>query len=98
MTGAKLAELSTSHANPVARFLLRRATRMARWHESCLTRRANGVVRLQRILYCEALRKGRSLQFGPKTMKILNYPSSGSYQNLTFSRNRSGQYVRGRAI
>lgn len=31
-------------------------------------------------------------------MKILNYPSSGSYQNLTFSRNRFGQYVRGRAI
>jgi hypothetical protein len=31
-------------------------------------------------------------------MKILNYPSSGSYQNVTFSRNRNGQYVRGRAI
>lgn len=31
-------------------------------------------------------------------MKILGYPSSGSYQNLTFSRNRFGQYVRGRAI
>jgi len=31
-------------------------------------------------------------------MKILNYPSSGSYQSLTFSRNRNGQYVRTRAI
>lgn len=31
-------------------------------------------------------------------MKILNYPSSGSYQNLTFSRNRYGQYTRSRAI
>lgn len=31
-------------------------------------------------------------------MKILNYPSSGSYQSLTFSRNRFGQYVRTRAI
>lgn len=31
-------------------------------------------------------------------MKILNYPSSGSVQNLTFSRNRFGQYVRGRSI
>jgi hypothetical protein len=31
-------------------------------------------------------------------MKILNYPSSGSYQGLTFSRNRNGQYVRNRAI
>lgn len=31
-------------------------------------------------------------------MKLLNYPSSGSYQNLTFSRNRFGQYVRGRSI
>jgi hypothetical protein len=31
-------------------------------------------------------------------MKIQNYPSSGSYQNLTFSRNRFGQYVRGRSI
>lgn len=31
-------------------------------------------------------------------MKLLNYPSSGSYQNLTFSRNRNGQYVRGRSI
>lgn len=31
-------------------------------------------------------------------MKILNYPSSGSYQNLTFSHNRFGQYVRGRSI
>lgn len=35
---------------------------------------------------------------GVDDMKILNYPSSGSYQNLTFSRNRFGQYVRGRAI
>lgn len=31
-------------------------------------------------------------------MKLLNYPSSGSYQGLTFSRNRFGQYVRSRAI
>ena len=31
-------------------------------------------------------------------MKILNYPSSGSYQSLTFSRNRFGQYVRTRAV
>lgn len=31
-------------------------------------------------------------------MKLLNYPSSGSYQNLTFSRNRFGQYIRGRSI
>lgn len=31
-------------------------------------------------------------------MKLLNYPSSGSYQGLTFSRNRNGQYVRTRAI
>ncbi len=31
-------------------------------------------------------------------MKFLNYPSSGSYQGLTFSRNRNGQYVRSRAI
>ncbi len=31
-------------------------------------------------------------------MKLLNYPASGSYQNLTFSRNRYGQYVRGRSI
>lgn len=31
-------------------------------------------------------------------MKILNYPSSGSYQGVTFSRNRNGQYVRNRAI
>lgn len=31
-------------------------------------------------------------------MKIQNYPSSGSYQNLTFSRNRFGQYVRGRSV
>lgn len=31
-------------------------------------------------------------------MKILNYPSSGSYQGVTFSRNRNGQYVRNRAV
>jgi hypothetical protein len=31
-------------------------------------------------------------------MKILNYPSSGSYQGVTFSRNRNGQYVRNRSI
>lgn len=31
-------------------------------------------------------------------MKLLSYPSSGSVQNLTYSRNRFGQYVRGRAI
>jgi hypothetical protein len=31
-------------------------------------------------------------------MKILSYPSSGSYQGLTFSHNRYGQYVRGRSI
>jgi len=30
-------------------------------------------------------------------MKILNYPSSGSYQGLTSSRNRYGQYIRTRA-
>lgn len=34
----------------------------------------------------------------PFTMKILNYPSSGSIQNQTFSRNRYGQYIRGRSI
>lgn len=31
-------------------------------------------------------------------MKLLNYPSSGSVQGLTYSRNRFGQYVRSRAI
>jgi hypothetical protein len=31
-------------------------------------------------------------------MKILNYPSSGSYQGITSSRNRFGQYIRSRAI
>lgn len=31
-------------------------------------------------------------------MKLLNYPSSGSIQGQTFSRNRFGQYVRSRSI
>lgn len=30
-------------------------------------------------------------------MKYLNYPASGSYQGITFSRNRFGQYQRSRA-
>ncbi len=31
-------------------------------------------------------------------MKILDYPRSGSYQGVTSSRNRNGQYVRSRAV